>query len=251
MSQKIITFMLGVACIGLLIISGVLYFLSDRTPPEIRLNDEITFFQEGMDESVLLEGVSAYDDVDGDVTDSLRVEVLPYADNTSAKIVYLASDSSNNTARASIVVTYKATSDGETGTPEEEEDESEETSAETADEDETDDAEEAAEDNSTEEKAQDIDNDDTSELVSDGAPVIRLNKTQVVLPVGGTFNVGTYVDEIVDDKDDSYELFRKIQVGGDYQAGMTNTAGTYDIKVYVIDSDGNQSNVETLTLIVE
>ena len=98
-------------------------------------------------------------------------------------------------------------------------------------------------DNVREEDNGDITNLDDSELVSTGVPVIRLLKYKVHLPVGESFVPLAYV-EAIDDKD---EASRRIRVSSDYNM---NEPGTYELDYYLIDSDGNQSNIEKLTLVV-
>ena len=57
----------------------------------------------------LLDGVTATDNKDGDVTESLVVEsVYPNEDGQTATIVYVARDSRNNVGKANKVVTYRA-----------------------------------------------------------------------------------------------------------------------------------------------
>ena len=69
----------------------------DTTPPQLDIVDGEMEYTEGEDRRVLLEGVSANDGVDGDVTDSIRIRSMHYSDDTDTAIVtYVAKDSSNN-----------------------------------------------------------------------------------------------------------------------------------------------------------
>ena len=61
------------------------------------------------------------------------------------------------------------------------------------------------------------------------------------------FNVVSQVEEITDDSDDRYRLFRHISVHGTYD---TDTAGEYVLEYVVTDRDGNSSIPKNLTLIV-
>ncbi|MBQ6105275.1 MAG: hypothetical protein IJL03_04940 [Lachnospiraceae bacterium] len=73
----------------------------DRRAPEIQFPDTETIYETGEDTAVLLEGVTARDRKDGDVTYSLMIEsVVPRSDGESAIVSYVASDSSNNIAKA-------------------------------------------------------------------------------------------------------------------------------------------------------
>ena len=73
----------------------------DRRAPEITFPDTEAEFEAGTDESAFLEGVTAYDRKDGDVSASLLVEsVVVRSDGSSAVVSYVASDSSDNVAKA-------------------------------------------------------------------------------------------------------------------------------------------------------
>ena len=52
----------------------------------------------------------------------------------------------------------------------------------------------------------------------------------------------------VDDKDDKNTLYRHIHADGNYDV---NTAGTYELRMYVSDSEGNTSDVKTFSLTVQ
>lgn len=102
------------------IIFGVLFAFSalvvilvlnqmDTEAPVITISAEVITYYEGSDTSALLVGVTAYDDEEGDVTDSLFVaKVVPFGDNTEAVVTYAARDSHNNISKASRTVNYVA-----------------------------------------------------------------------------------------------------------------------------------------------
>lgn len=78
---------------------------NDRQAPEIFIDGTIVY-QDGMQEE-LLEGVTAKDEQDGDVTASLVVEtVTPNVKSETAVVIYAARDNSNNIAKASRIVEY-------------------------------------------------------------------------------------------------------------------------------------------------
>lgn len=79
------------------------------------------------------------------------------------------------------------------------------------------------------------------------APVLTLKNDEVKITVGETFNVVNQVEEITDDKDSRWRLFRNIEVFGEYD---TNTPGKYTLKYVVTDSDRNGSMPKKLKLIV-
>lgn len=87
----------------LIVLSIFLYMNLDRTAPEISFPDEENrpVYREGMSEEELLEGISAVDDVDGDVTDSILIEKISAMADGSVIVTYVALDSSNNVAKES------------------------------------------------------------------------------------------------------------------------------------------------------
>ena len=73
--------------------------------------DALTY-EEGMTDEELLRGISAYDDVDGDVSDSLKVEfVAADPENGTVTVTYAARDKSNNVAKASQILKYQSESE--------------------------------------------------------------------------------------------------------------------------------------------
>ena len=75
MEAKKIVAVVGAIDVVLLVVCLVLYLGKDRKGPEIFFDEERQIeYTEGMDEALLLEGVTAVDEKDGDVSDSLLVE---------------------------------------------------------------------------------------------------------------------------------------------------------------------------------
>lgn len=74
---------------------------TDTTPPKITVGDQMLELSSGEPRTALLQGISASDDTDGDVTDSLVVESvrLLHSDGTAA-VTYAAFDTSGNVAKA-------------------------------------------------------------------------------------------------------------------------------------------------------
>lgn len=112
MSKRIWTVSLGLICVAGMCAAGFLYLNKDRRGPEIIIPNETIIYNENDDLDSLLNGVTAKDDVDGDVSDSLIVEaVYPSADGKKAKVVYAAMDSSNNVAKNQRLVDYVSSED--------------------------------------------------------------------------------------------------------------------------------------------
>lgn len=107
MSKKICTVLLLLVCMAGGALSVFLYIISDHSGPDIQISEERVTYREDSGTDRLLDGVTAVDNVDGDVTDSLMVEaVYPSADEKKAKVIYAAMDSSNNVSKAQRIVDY-------------------------------------------------------------------------------------------------------------------------------------------------
>ena len=109
MESKKIYFLLIVLVI--IIFSGcvISVVVSDRKAPEITLGEAgmVDQYSDDMDTSELLAGVTAYDDRDGDVTDSVTVlNVLVLDNGEYIKVTYAAKDSHNNVAQKSAKIKY-------------------------------------------------------------------------------------------------------------------------------------------------
>ena len=71
-------------CIVLGIISVVLYMGQDHTAPEITIEEADITYTEGEAYTALMEGVTAKDDQDGDLTDQVFVDkVIPTGEDTA------------------------------------------------------------------------------------------------------------------------------------------------------------------------
>lgn len=80
------------------------------------------------------------------------------------------------------------------------------------------------------------------------APVLILVSDKVEIAQGGSFDLIGQVQDITDNKDDRSRLFRNIQVHGSYDV---NTPGEYVLEYFAVDSDGNPSPRQQLTLVVK
>ena len=94
--------MLAIANAVLAIVSVVLYIGTDRKEPTFEFTETNVIYEEGMEESRLLEGIMAYDNVDGDLTDKIGVEKrIENQEQNSVVIFYAVSDSAGNVAKCS------------------------------------------------------------------------------------------------------------------------------------------------------
>ena len=102
MEAKKIVAVVGAIDVVLLVVCLVLYIGKDRKGPEIFFDEEKQIeYAEGMDEALLLEGVTAVDEKDGDVSDSLLVEKVAGTNGKEVIVTYVARDGANNVGKAS------------------------------------------------------------------------------------------------------------------------------------------------------
>lgn len=112
--------MLAIANTALAIVSVVLYIGTDRTEPRFEFMETDIIYEAGMEESRLLEGISAYDNEDGDLTDKIVVEKrIENQEQNLAVIFYAVSDKAGNVAKCSreFTAVYR-TETGEAGSVE-------------------------------------------------------------------------------------------------------------------------------------
>lgn len=251
-----------VALIGL---SAFLYMNQDRTVPVISFPEETIVYSENMDESVLLSGVTATDDMDGDVSASLLIEKVAETSKGDMIITYAAMDSSNNVAKVSRVlktnrasVTSRTEPETESEAERESESESESESEQEEEEPEPegmDEQEPEAGQNEpngndrTANNREENNNNQPEENPTNQAPVLRLNSDTL------TVNAGTpavdweqCIGELSDDKDGRLFLLANLAMEGLVDL---NTPGTYPVTIYTRDSDGAESARHIVNVRVE
>ena len=86
------------------------------------------------------------------------------------------------------------------------------------------------------------------EMVSTGAPVLKLTTHEVHIKAGGDFYTMDYVEDAVDDKDTKDYLYDNMFLDSVYDKSKV---GTYELIYFCVDSDGNRSNSAKLKLYVE
>ena len=262
--RKWLIVLMAVVAVGVTGIMGWLYVSEDRKGPEITIAEsKKNSYTADMTTNELLEGVTATDEKDGDVSDSLTVEnVYPNERGDEVTVVYVAKDRSNNVTK----VTYHMTSDGSlpAGTEEDAEgiDEQAAEASDTEEQDQTE-ADVQNEENTDEADAQDAEAEDTELTEEEKAqereeakidklnpqdPRFYLTTYYVEIDKGTQLDQLSYVKSIEDDKDQSSDLYRKIQITGNVDV---NTPGTYELTYYVVDSNGNASNGAVLTVVVK
>lgn len=108
--QKKLSLSLVIIFLSIIVLAVYVFYSSrkeDSTAPTIAVDDGILTLSVNDDENMLLTGVTAYDDADGDVTASLIVEsVYGISVDGSVTVRYAAFDSAGNVASAERTVVY-------------------------------------------------------------------------------------------------------------------------------------------------
>lgn len=218
-------------------------YREDRNGPEISVPQEEITYVAGTDTSALLNGVTAQDDRDGDVTDTVTIEsIIPNADQTGASVVYVAKDSKNNVTKETRTILYSTDANQAAAQAA-----AEQVAADQAA------AEQAAQGDAAGESAQTTDdgaaqNEAAIAALSAESPRFYLTQYSVELERGAELNELSYVQDISDDEDSRDELYQGIRISGEVD---TNTPGEYTLEYHVVDSDGNNSNVAQLRVTVK
>lgn len=217
MESKKIYFLLIVLVI--IIFSGcvISVVVSDRKAPEITLGEAgmVSEYSDDMDTSELLAGVTAYDDRDGDVTDSVTVlNVLVLDNGEYIKVTYAAKDSHNNVAQKSAKIKYSGSKSFINVSVTE------------------DDSEVQTQETTTEKET---------------VPQIELKYTDYVIKAGDSFGTVEALDMVNSTLDDKEGVSNRIVINGIGNVN-TNRVGEYQLVYSVSDTDGNRSEAQTLTL---
>lgn len=228
MNQRVVTGLLTAGCIALAGAGYMTYKNQDRTAPEIKVDQSKKIaYTEGEDYGKLLEGVTAQDNKDGDLTSEVFVEKVVPVSKKKAVVYYGVTDKAKNVGTARREVTYQTAEDS---------DAAEETAQDAA----------AADEQSIDEQS--IDQQSAALQPNGTRPAMKLAEETKTIARGTSFNALNEVTDAVDDKDDRDTLFRGLHIDGNYNV---NQAGTYTLQYYVQDSDGNTSDPITFTLTVQ
>ena len=228
MNQRMVTGLLTAGCIALAGAGYMTYKNQDRTAPEIKVDQSKKIaYTEGEDYGKLLEGVTAQDEKDGDLTNEVFVEKVVPVSKKKAVVYYGVTDKAKNVGTARREVTCQIAEDS---------DAAEETAQDAA----------AADEQSIDEQS--IDQQSAALQPNGTRPAMKLAEETKTIARGTSFNALNEVTDAVDDKDDRDTLFRGLHIDGNYDV---NQAGTYTLQYYVQDSDGNTSDPITFTLTVQ
>ena len=247
MRESLITAVLAGLSLCLVGAAGAGIVTADRKAPVISLDGKNNLtYTEGEPYDVLLENMTAEDDKDGDVTESLRVSNIYVTEDNRAVVLYVAKDEANNIGKLKREIRYKEKKQPVVEKAVEEKAEEEETAAKTPETETTgnETVEAAAVTEETTQAPQTQQTENTAQAT--GKPQITMILNAATLKVGETFNVLRYVQEAVDT--DGTSLNRYIHADGAYDMSQP---GTYNIRVYATSPSGSISNIETFTLTVE
>lgn len=257
MNQRVVTGLLTAGCIALAGAGYMTYKNQDRTAPEIKVDQsEKIAYTEGEDYEKLLEGVTAQDDKDGDLTSEVFVEKVVPVSKKKAVVYYGVTDKAKNVGTASREVTYQAAEGSNAAEETTENTASEDTTQKTKKKPKKAKTKKTAEDKKAEETTQDAaaaeqpntDQQSATLQLNGTRPAMKLAEEAKTIARGTSFNALNEVTDAVDDKDDRDTLFRGLHIDGNYNV---NQAGTYTLQYYVQDSDGNTSDPITFTLTVQ
>lgn len=221
--------------------------MEDRKGPTITVNSSDIVYKQGEDKDSLLSFVTAMDEKDGDVTESVMVaDILPLLDRSSAKVVYVAEDKSNNVAKKEVFVTYEpleetpqvsAATEGE---------------AVVAFNTSSGDTKNVAGENETisggADRNEETEKGSEEEEAKEANPTLILVSNEHSIERREEFEPKDRIESVSDDKDLVNYLMEHITVVGNYDV---NTRGDYVLMYYATDSDGNESERLYLVLTVE
>ena len=247
MEAKKIVAVVGAIDVVLLVVCLVLYLGKDRKGPEIFFDEEKQIeYTEGMDKELLLEGVTAVDEKDGDVSDSLLVEKVAGTNGKEVIVTYVARDGANNVGKASRAFTVVGSYGGRDILPVEEEtfETGDMPGTEGATETETESDEEGS---SGEEEGQDENQGEGNNVgeQADPNPVLVLNAEMIETKKGVAPNWNEVIETMSDDKDDYNTLYNNLKLEGQVKL---NEEGEYPVTLYTVDTDGNRSDVRNLVV---
>ena len=246
MDTKKIAAVIGAADVVLLVICLIFYLGRDRKGPEIFFNEENQIvYSDGIDEELLLDGVTAVDEKDGDVSDSLLVEKVAGTNGKEVIVTYVARDSSNNVGKASRAFTVASNYKGGDVLPVEAEifETEDDTVIEPTTEIETESGMESSP-SDRETGREEINKDEKNEDSIAGAnQVLILNSDVITTKKGTAPNWNEVIEIMSDDKDDYNTLYNNLKLVGQVKL---NEEGDYPVTLYTIDTDGNKSENKNL-----
>lgn len=209
MNQRVVTGLLTAGCIALAGAGYMTYKNQDRTAPEIKVDQSKKIaYTEGEDYGKLLEGVTAQDDKDGDLTSEVFVEKVVPVSKKKAVVYYGVTDKAKNVGTASREVTYQETEGS---------DAAEETAQDTASEEVSEDTTQKTKKKSKKAKAKKTAEDKKAEETTQDAAAAEQQSAESVIPVANPWgfsqkpkkrnNVSGYTLQSFDKKKNIKEVY--------------------------------------------
>ena len=246
---------IGIVDAVLLVVCLFLYLGKDRTPPVISFGDSTAVYEDGMDESLLLQEVTAMDDRDGDVSNSLMVEKVAGTNGKEVIVTFVALDQSNNVGMQTDDGNGMSQNETESGTvmgDDSAEDNSSEDggAADNRDAKDTQQDGNAGDENGGKENTGDVNREEGNGNAeqSGPAPVLVMNSDEIITKKGTAPNCNTVIETMSDDKDDYNTLYNNLKLEGHVDLSRP---GEYPVILYTVDSDGNRSEMRELVVKVE
>ena len=227
--QKFVAILLA-ACLVLGGMAVIVKARQDKEAPVIKVKKADITYQAGQGYEELLKGVSAKDNRDGDLTKEVFVDRVIQVKYDKAVVYYGVMDKAKNVGTAKRTVKYIP--DKNANSPAKADENIGQSKTDTI---------------VAQAEAESQDNQD--DLIPSGeAPVIALTVDHLEIAAGTVFDPMSVVKGVADNIDDADTLSTRISVDGLYD---TATPGDYILQYYVLDSDGNMSEVKNLTLTVQ
>mgnify|MGYP001851974791 CR=1 FL=1 len=221
MKQRLVMLALAAGCLVLAVAGALVCLGQDRKAPEITVEDTEISYTEGGDYEELLEGVTAEDNIDGDLTDQVFVDKIIQTGEDTGIVYYGVMDKHHNVGTARRTITYHLSENGDEAVTEQTE--------------ETEEADGEEEEAASQEQAAQTEPKEEETLQPDGTrPALALTATETTIAVGTAFDPMSVVKDAVDDVDTKDSL-----------------PGTYTIQYFVTDSSGNTSDPQNFTLKVQ
>ena len=279
--RKIFGLILSVVNIVLIVICIFFFFRMDRTAPKLEFQAVDFTYVSGMDETRLLEGITAYDSHDGDITSRIVIEkMIENEDENTLIVFYAVSDQAGNVTKASrefgarflkaneeaaMNEIKEAGIEAELDVDIKKDSSNEESTSTAAKTGETEAAEEIPTPSATpsptpsatptptaaptQQPVEQVQQPEPARPTEApvGVPTFTLKVSEIKTQVGIKLALVDVIGTLSDDQD-SYEiLFHNIQISK-YDV---NTPGRYQVTLFTEDSDGNQSQILPLTVVVE
>lgn len=258
MKQRVVALVLLASCAVLGVTAFFVSGAKDKKVPKITVSEAKVSYVGGESHDSLLEGVTAKDNRDGDLTDKVFVDrIIPMPGNEEAIVYYAVIDKSYNVGTAKRIVTYYKDADAAKNA-------GVEANADAQIHDQAADAENG--DQAVQTPAEEpTDNPAAAGLyppdpldLSAGKPVVQLKQQEVVEKVGTTVNLMDYINTIADSdtSNENYNyMFAHVSITVN---GVQNTsqltlseAGVYEIAYASGNMDGVVSEPTVMKITVQ